>query len=313
LLALALVSAACSGPSDPFDARVSSPTGAPMRDMTAVPGAIILIDETNAKLWRFEEAATGPWTTAKNVPVGSGPRSVVALGSELLAASTNSRSLTVLDATTLAQTSSVALGDVPIHLTARGEKLWVTTGLEPADRAIQPWIRAASGWTRAGPPVPAAGAVSTAVGTMDQVMVLFPTVAEIGWLEDGAIVRREAVCPDAHSGRVVPLAVACRSGGIDAWIDGTRTHLEGGEVVYDVVGADFDRDGNVDLAGIDLAGKQALIWMGRGDGQFLELRTHPVSAGPIALDLLDLGRDGDLDLVVLAFEARGFDLLRNGE
>ncbi len=66
--------------------------------------------------------------------------------------------------------------------------------------------------------------------------------------------------------------------------------------------ADFDLDGHLDVlvAGSDYPGTRAVLWLGKGDGTFVEVPfamaiDHPRAAG---LAVVDLDLDGDLDVVL---------------
>ncbi|HCS48536.1 MAG TPA: hypothetical protein DIW61_09885 [Candidatus Aminicenantes bacterium] len=74
----------------------------------------------------------------------------------------------------------------------------------------------------------------------------------------------------------------------------------GGEVVL----ADFDHDGHLDLA-TGTAADHLAVWLGDGAGRFSAAAGSPYSAlpGPWSLAVGDLNRDGKPDLVVTGFEA----------
>jgi hypothetical protein len=73
----------------------------------------------------------------------------------------------------------------------------------------------------------------------------------------------------------------------------------GGEVVL----ADFDRDGHLDMA-TGTAADHLAVWLGDGTGRFSAAPGSPYSAptGPWSLAVGDLNRDGKPDLVVTGFE-----------
>lgn len=72
--------------------------------------------------------------------------------------------------------------------------------------------------------------------------------------------------------------------------------------------ADFDLDGHLDIliAGSDYPGTRAVLWLGKGDGTFVEVPfgkaiDQPRAAG---LAVVDLDRDGDLDVILGSSRAR---------
>lgn len=74
----------------------------------------------------------------------------------------------------------------------------------------------------------------------------------------------------------------------------------GGEIVL----ADFDRDGRLDLA-TGTAADHVALWLGDGTGRFAAApgSPYPAPRGPWSLDAGDLNGDGKPDLVVSGFEA----------
>lgn len=92
-------------------------------------------------------------------------------------------------------------------------------------------------------------------------------------------------------------------------------HTGTGSAPWQVVAADFNNDGNLDLAvSLSLEGKVA-VFLGRGDGSFLP--PHKFRAvGAIGLAVGDLNGDGKLDLVVTRIAGSGGRLnvyLGNGD
>lgn len=83
---------------------------------------------------------------------------------------------------------------------------------------------------------------------------------------------------------------------------------------YDVVAADFDGDGDVDLGGGEYLGSASRAWIAWNDGagQFTSILRVPTGHYSVGVASVDLDRNGDLDLVLAANAASGFvDVLMN--
>ena len=65
-----------------------------------------------------------------------------------------------------------------------------------------------------------------------------------------------------------------------------------------MVTTDFDRDGNADLVITDYPDQQVIIYLGSGDGTFVQGTSYSTGQGPQALAVADLNGDGLEDLVV---------------
>jgi hypothetical protein len=101
--------------------------------------------------------------------------------------------------------------------------------------------------------------------------------------------------------------------------DGTFTPANGspislGENLYAIVVADFNGDGQVDVAVTDSSANDVYILLGKGDGTFGPAGTIAVGSSPDAIVAGDFNNDGKLDLAV----ANGGDntvtlLLGNGD
>jgi FG-GAP-like repeat len=79
---------------------------------------------------------------------------------------------------------------------------------------------------------------------------------------------------------------------------GHARYYAAGKLPFQVVAADFNNDGNTDLAIADWLSDQLVILLGNGDGTFQKPRITPV-AGPGALAAGDFNEDGNLDLAVV--------------
>ena len=80
----------------------------------------------------------------------------------------------------------------------------------------------------------------------------------------------------------------------------TRVYYKVGSLPYSVVAADFNRDGNLDLAVADWGTSQVSVLLGRGDGTFRLARIFSAPAA-IALAVGDFNGDHILDLAVAQF------------
>jgi hypothetical protein len=85
--------------------------------------------------------------------------------------------------------------------------------------------------------------------------------------------------------------------------DGTFTQASGspislGQSLSTIVTADFNSDGELDLAVTDSGGNAVIIMLGNGDGTFGAPTTIPVGSGPDAIIAADFNNDGKPDLAV---------------
>jgi hypothetical protein len=78
-----------------------------------------------------------------------------------------------------------------------------------------------------------------------------------------------------------------------------------GEPVFAIASADFNQDGNLDLAFVSQLG-QSLVVLGYGDGAFTPAGDLFVTGFPTALALGDFNNDGKLDAVVAATGSQKF-------
>lgn len=73
--------------------------------------------------------------------------------------------------------------------------------------------------------------------------------------------------------------------------------------------ADFNLDGNLDLAVANVLSDEVSLLIGDGKGAFVEVQRIPVEKTPVALAVADFNRDGRPDLVTTSFNAGGLSLL----
>ena len=94
------------------------------------------------------------------------------------------------------------------------------------------------------------------------------------------------------------------------------SYQAGQSPVY-VATADFNGDGNLDLAVVDIL-MGVNILLGNGNGTFQPLVTYPVGPDPISIAIADFNRDGKADLAVPSVQGVGQDgafaiVLGNGD
>jgi hypothetical protein len=129
------------------------------------------------------------------------------------------------------------------------------------------------------------------------------------------------VCDGPLAGRIGDLdgsgagdvAIACK-GELFVLLDpmkgSERSSLQGGGQLYDVAMADFDGDGTLDLAAVDVTEHALRLWLSPLSHRAAPA-VHPVARGPIALEPVDMEGDGDVDLAILAYEQRSLQVLLN--
>ncbi len=80
-----------------------------------------------------------------------------------------------------------------------------------------------------------------------------------------------------------------------------------------IAAADFNHDGNVDLAVANHSTGDVTVLLGRGDGTFLQPRTYAALTNASSVAAADLNRDGKLDLAVVGSGGSIVALLGNGD
>ncbi len=76
-------------------------------------------------------------------------------------------------------------------------------------------------------------------------------------------------------------------------------------------GADYDGDGNVDLATANIFGDSMSVLLGDGGGGFSSITTYPAGNAPRGLSILDAEGDGDTDIVTAHRDSSNLALFRN--
>src|SRR5262249_44181264 len=79
--------------------------------------------------------------------------------------------------------------------------------------------------------------------------------------------------------------------------------LSTGNGPVQIVAADLDNDGDLDLATADLGGNAVSVLRNNGNGTFQAHADSPAGFGPKAIALADLDHDGKLDLALTTFTA----------
>ncbi len=77
---------------------------------------------------------------------------------------------------------------------------------------------------------------------------------------------------------------------------------------YQVITADFNHDGNLDLAVADWLSGHVSILLGKGDGTFQKTLRFS-NPGPVAIAAGDFDEDGNTDLAVVEFGGTGYSVL----
>ncbi|UCD17105.1 MAG: VCBS repeat-containing protein [Candidatus Zixiibacteriota bacterium] len=84
-----------------------------------------------------------------------------------------------------------------------------------------------------------------------------------------------------------------------------------GSAPYAVVAADFDRDGDADLATANFSSNNISILLNHGNGAFAAHTVYAVATGPLSVFAADLDNDGDADLVTSAWTSNQISVLLN--
>lgn len=311
-----------AGPGDPLGAAAPVTIGEPARAVAVGRGpgggvAVAMALELSDAVRVYEEVG-GVFESWGDAPVGVGPRSVAAVGEDFLTADSAGRTLTRVrwGASGYSAVTSAPLERTPLHVASVDDRLAVVTLGTGAEAAVQLWelpADPAAAPVAVGAVLPIADATLTVSGPSGLIVVrrLAGDLVSLGIGGDGLVAMgMTPVCPEPRAAAELAqgsVAVAC-AGGV-SYLGGERAELPAEGNLYDVLAADLDLDGQDDLAVVDLASHSAKVWMG-GSGEPI---VHPLSRGPIALRAADLGGDGDLDLIVLAFEDRVLDILENKE
>ena len=74
---------------------------------------------------------------------------------------------------------------------------------------------------------------------------------------------------------------------------------------YPIVTADFNHDGNADLAVLEPARGNVLVYFGKGDGTFAAVKTIAIGNAPLYMLTGDLNGDGNSDLIFSATKGTG--------
>lgn len=278
------------------------------------------------------------------VPVGAGPRDVVAVDLnadgqlDLVTANTGDSTLTLIMRTTnggFEPVTTISSNAAPHHLAAADidgdgqPEVIASVGLD-GQGGIFMWKVDVNTLVPVGNLFPSPGAARITAGDMDADGDMDLAVVHSGGLallrnEDGALQLAKSFLPcDAPWGTAISdidgsgkldVAVACK-GEVVVLFDpmlGIDKHLSlrpAGRL-YDVIVADFDADGTLDIAGADVLDHVVRIWLSPLSGGNAIFFQHPVHRGPVALGTIDFGWDGDVDVAVVAYEQRTLEILKN--
>jgi hypothetical protein len=326
-----LAAAGCGGDGvewEPLAPKVTISTDAPGRSMALGRGpgpgggtAIVLAYEVRGAVHLYEWTAAGvdDWG---DIPVGVGPRSVAAVGNEFVTADTTGATLSrvTIDGGLLRAVTGAPIDPPPFHVAPLDASTFaVVLGTGDA-AAVQLWslppAPAEPGDARL-PPVPLGSPVPLPDATLSifaprGVVVVRRLAGDVVTLSVGpagelSVAATTPVCDDPRAATPYDgdVAIACGDG--ISFLDGSRPRLSYAGNLYDLIAVDVELDGTTDLVGVDLDEFAAAVW----DLPDPQARSYPLSRGPIALRAVDLGEDGDEDLIALAFEARAFDILEN--
>jgi hypothetical protein len=127
----------------------------------------------------------------------------------------------------------------------------------------------------------------------------------------GAACTGSDVCgfdPHTFASTSVTCVAACTLAGF-----GLHAEFTTGATPGSIAIGDFDRDGNLDLAVVNLTSDTTTILLGNGDGTFRDWGSSSLGPSTNALAAADLNADGKLDLVTAALSGTVGVLLGSGD
>jgi hypothetical protein len=278
-----------------------------------------------------------------HVPVGGGPRDVVALDLnadgqlDLITADTGVSSFTLILQTNggFDPMATVPLKTPPHHLAAAdmdgdgGREVIASVGLD-AQGGVSIWKSAAGALVPVGEVFPLSGAARITAGDLDadgdvDLAVVHSDGLALLRNDGGSLALAASLLPcdepwaaaiaDIDGSGTGDVVVACRGAAVllfDPML-GNDNHLFLGPAgrLYDVLIADFDSNDTLDIAAADVLDHAVLVWSSPMAGGNAAPFHHPVHRGPVALGAVDFGWDGDIDVTVVAYEQRTFEVLEN--
>jgi VCBS repeat protein len=326
-------------PIDPFTDVVSVNLVESSRAFAAVEGDFAAVREIQGEVV-LVSTDSGSLSLGATVAVGQGPRDVVAIDwqhddgvLEVVTADTSASTLTVLrrEAGGFEPMETLDL-ELPPNALATGDvdgdgevDLVVSEGIGQGGA-----VEVLSGATGVGERVAIDGVARAGIGDVDgdgdaDVVACLPAGDEVAVLRNDGTGSLVADAPIEACDTPLAVAVADLDGAapaeiLVACIGGARI-LRGTAVLrdlavrgqlYDLAVADFDGNGAVDLAGVDVAANELMVWPALAPLELGGPSSHPLARGPVRMERIDFDRDGDDDLAVLAFEQRWLQVLVNG-
>lgn len=287
---------------------------------------------------------SGKLVELMRVPVGEGPRDIAALDFngdghiDLVTADTGGSTLTLLGKNpngTFEFSSTVSLATTPHHLATFDlngdgqDELIVSVGLD-AQGGLSVFSAASGTLMPLGEFFPLAGATRITAGDLDADGIPELAVVYSGGLallhNDGgnlSLLSSFSPCTSPWSAVIADfdgngrgdIAVACRNEAkmfFDPILGPDRARSLGptGQL-YDLVVVDFDQNGTLDIAAADVTEHQMQLWLSPAVNADTTPISHLVHRGPVAIGAVDFERDGDTDLLVLAYEQRTLEILEN--
>ena len=123
--------------------------------------------------------------------------------------------------------------------------------------------------------------------------------------------KPDVVVADGNSSTTTPGAVAVMLGNGDGTLQNPVRYAVSGTGASAVALADFNGDGNLDIAAVSKNDQTVAVLLGIGDGTFRDPVAYGAGVGPAALAVGDLNLDGKPDLLIVDPSVSGFWSLLN--
>jgi hypothetical protein len=104
-----------------------------------------------------------------------------------------------------------------------------------------------------------------------------------------------------------------RNKGSGKFAETASSPISVGDTPFSIVAADFDSDGDIDLAVANVNSNNVSVLKNNGSGKFIQPHSSPVAAGsaPVSITAADFDIDGDIDRAVVNIGSNSVTILAN--